>query len=253
MNRVIGSWLTSVGGANFGPLSVSSPVQVDIRVNDGVIMHCANAARVSEDRLVSCVAPAGLPVGVVTLVVSTGGQSGEAVVRVACEPGSFGSKGEQCSACPVGALCGGGDHDPVPDAGFYRVSRTEFEVCDPRSACVALDQRQSPLMSNCALGYTGDSCLSCVPGFTRDDGACVPCPEGAWVYIVIIVALLLSLGGLAFWLQRHGMNIRGLAIAVDFLQFVSLLGSFRLKWPPVLRVTFSLLSVSMLSPRFVSH
>jgi hypothetical protein len=82
-------------------------------------------------------------------------------IRALCPEGMFGSDGERCIACPEGAVCGGGDAELVAARGYYRTSRTVFEACAPRAACLG------GVNSTCHRDYEGVRCAACRSGAYR--------------------------------------------------------------------------------------
>ena len=218
-------------GSGFGPLG--TPVAVTV----GAGTVCG-AAVVVDDSRVACFA-AGFQVvvfaGVVTVTV--GGQHASFALPLMCPAGTFGSDGELCVPCPLHAVCYGGVVEPVPMAGFYRISRTDFGGCSPPGACIALPTpttdnlvvpspvtiwaRVSPMgggnksapANNCAEpAYTGVGCTQCGAGFYRLNAPCVPCPKNpAGVFVLYGVLVCTAMVALQ-WAYRHRAQLKGLTV-----------------------------------------
>lgn len=76
-----------------------------------------------------------------------------------CRPGYYstsGKTGVPCTACPNGAKCSGGTVKPEARPGFAPVDGGSFVACTPPQACAG--------GGDCADGYTGDRCESCMAG-----------------------------------------------------------------------------------------
>jgi hypothetical protein len=88
------------------------------------------------DSLLTCTPLTDLPIGSHDLVVTVHNQRSQPVgVAALCPEGSFGLAGQQCVACPDGALCAGRGADPVARQGFYPLTRATFVECVPSAAC----------------------------------------------------------------------------------------------------------------------
>jgi IPT/TIG domain len=192
--------LIHVTGSNFA--GASTIVLIDTAA-------CSNVSVVSDGAL-ACTAPPGL-VRTARLVVTVDGLSGDAPISFACPPGFYGAAGETCMACPVGAACWGGDADPLPLAGYTRLSRASFVGCVPPEACIEVSLatfEATNSFGNCAVGYGLDQCRSCVKGYYRKSVDCVVCPSDSLLFIVLFFVFLLCVGILAGWLNKKQYNLK---------------------------------------------
>ena len=112
--------------------------------------------------------------------------------------------------------------------------------------------------SECAPGYTGDRCASCVPprgsekGFFRNKGLCQPCPSDFQTFIYLAILGLFLFIFAAVYIMRKlrnvkdlGLKLAPLLIWVAFLQTVGLLLDFKIEWPPAVEQV--LLAVSSIN------
>lgn len=139
----------------------------------------------------------------------------------ACEPQGYSwDPGETlapatCNACPVGAVCNGGDH-VVAQAGYWRDSGDSlvFTACRDAGACLGATRvdnmsvaeasggvvfesvtKGAVFVEQCADGYTGTLCYQCTsePLYHRTSfGGCVRCPEASLAIIVVVVVVLIG-------------------------------------------------------------
>lgn len=125
---------------------------------------CAAVSWLSDSELL-CLLDVELRVGSHAVTVAVRDASSErrgAVVRAVCPEDTFGTiDGERCLSCPEGAVCYGGDSDPVARAGFYPASRTQFVQCQPREACLGGKDNA------CRTWYEGERCATCARGAYR--------------------------------------------------------------------------------------
>jgi hypothetical protein len=159
-----------VSGANFGvvlPLVASSH-----RVAIGG-RYCLTVSWLS-DAALTCLFAEELPVGwhnVTVWVRDDVSRNSSVSVRAECPLSFYGADGELCAPCPEGSECDGGMSDPAAIRGFYRVSRTEFVLCQPREACLG------GVNSTCHRNYGGDRCADCVMGTYRSVHVLCCCVE----------------------------------------------------------------------------
>ena len=219
--------LLRVLGAQFGPPAAGTgAAAVTVTIEDVV---CQNA-RVLSGGAIECAAPARLVVTDAASVIVTVGQqqSAPTPVRVACRPGYYGAAGERCIICPVGAVCGGFQYDPVPAAGYFRVGRASFVACVPPVACTelvpatvaaALAAGADPATAyfNCAAGATGYLCESCAPQWYRKPGVpeCVAYPKYASLYMALFFLFLVAVAAFMFYIHQKHMNLKGITIGTQ--------------------------------------
>ena len=180
-------------------------------------VECTTADYVNSSA-VSCRAAQFLAIGVASVTVAVDGLvSDTANVVAECAEGFFGRSGDgACMPCPVQAICNGHGAEPLARAGYWRSGRTAFVACIPAEACEAGAPGRND--SACALAYTGVECRKCAHTFYRLGTACVPCPQNAWVLLLLFVAVVVCSGALAAWMHRKMFNIKGLTIGVDMMQ-----------------------------------
>lgn len=161
-----------------------------------------------------------------------------------CKKDFYGLEGEDCQACPQGGACPGDERyaDLLrATAGFWRINATVLpalseeatlfcelsrqlsraaigcpviQPCEPVEACLG--------NNICDIGYTAVRCASCDKGFYRISGKCEKCPDQLWLVYTGLVVLLFVVIGLAYFLNKRGVNLSLLAIGIDYAQ-VSLL------------------------------
>ena len=177
-------------------------------------------------------------------------QNDTSEVRPNCAPiGSGGTAPAalclKCRTCPTGAFCAGGFVPPEARTGFFPVSATRFQQCQPPEACVGG-------ADVCAEAYTGRLCGFCAPNHYRLDQLCVKCPSLAWLYLAGGVVVVLIILYVAYWLNKHRVNLAALSIGVDFLQTVAIFAAFDLKWPVQLGQFFDTVSASNMNVQLVA-
>ena len=200
-------------------------------------VDCGAVQWVSDGVLV-CTVIGDVAVGPYTVTVSINGQGprtgAAAAVTVAavCPPAMYGGAGEACRPCPLGARCDGAASDPVALPGYYPLSREAFDECAPAVACtggVSAAQVQSGVATTgaldgngtltvvvtpCARNYMGVRCAVCAPGAYRLKGACVGCPNTAWLLFLLFFVAIVVLVGIAVYLSQKRINLAGLSIGV---------------------------------------
>ncbi len=91
--------------------------------------------------------------------------------------------------------------DPIPNLGFYALSRTSFVQCQPPEACVgALD-------APCSTMYTGPRCADCALGAYRTQGRCARCPDTAWLLIMVSAVALCTLVAISVYLTKKKVGL----------------------------------------------
>lgn len=159
---------------------------------------------------------------------------------VACKANFYGSIGQSCLPCPVGATCDGYNAslsplaarfvDPVPMVGFYNLNGTMASSCPPavviagRSSCiVACVPTSACLGSNlCAVGYESKPpyyrCASCAVGYYQLGATCAQCPQSPLALIVGIALAFIGVAIIGYYLNKKGVNIGYISIGVDWAQ-----------------------------------
>ena len=100
---------------------------------------CGSPVQIFNSSAVGCATARVWRVGGAPVSVSVGGQrSNDGLLLLAlCARGYYGLPTDAaCAPCPEHALCLGGAMDPVPLAGFFRVSRAVMGACTPPEACL---------------------------------------------------------------------------------------------------------------------
>lgn len=102
-----------------------------------------------------------------------------------------------------------------------------------------------PLVPSAPLrcSYTDVRCSKCDKGFYRISGKCEKCPDQLWLVYTGLVVLLFVVIGLAYFLNKRGVNLSLMAIGIDYAQVVSLFARARIRWPEELLKLFRFLSI----------
>ena len=169
-----------------------------------------------------------------------------------CKINWYGQTGEYCVPCPQGAICLGGKAEPYSKPAWWGALRpTPDDRCHEyrqhRDLCwqfIACEPHESCLGNNtCAEPYTGDRCSECVKGkFYRVNGFCVPCPDNAWILIIIFVTALIIIAYLAYLCYKYRVSLAFLALGVDYFQVLAMFAQSRVAWPEGLLAFYRLLS-----------
>ncbi|KAA0147513.1 hypothetical protein FNF31_07574 [Cafeteria roenbergensis] len=187
---------------------------------------------------------------------------------------AFGA-GDECAACPRGAMCPGG-FAALPLPGYWTddasSSRAIVHCSTPsESRCQGWSQTKAAAL--CGEGFTGHACGTCSVGFRPDavDG-CVACPEGSPLELLLLPVavyggmavglVLLTVGGLRLLAIMTGATPTRVARsaaqfalwAVLLLQTISQVG--RASQPglaPELARLYGWLSVFELNPGLAVH
>lgn len=253
----------TVAGAQFGaPGGGRGSGGLTVTVHD---RECIAPVVTVPHGTITCRMPPGLPVGFTGAVtVRVGGQAGSWPSAVAaCPPRWYGRDGEYCAACPRGADCAGGAHDPVPTAGWARVSRAVYASCVPAGACVALAAAavearlargagEAEAYFNCAAGYADEACGACAERWYRRGLDCVPCPSYAAGLIGTFVVFLALCGAAVWYLQKRLIVLKGLTIGVDLFQTLSLFQVMRYPFPPAAETALRVCQLSTISVELVA-
>ena len=133
--------------------------------------------------------------------------------------------------------------------GMYRLECTLDVRYTPKS------ESKTPLCrsSECAPGYTGDRCASCVSvrssRFYRSNGLCAPCPKDTTMFLYILIGSSIFAFAFGVFVVRRlskvkdlGLKLAPLLIWVAFLQTVGLLLDLDIEWPDAVRAVLELVS-----------
>jgi len=185
----------------------------------------------------------------------------EEMIIFKCTKGYSGMLGEYCVDCETeptfrGSFCPGGelDWDKVVSAkGWWRTNVTQDKEsqCHPlrvhRAACPIFqpcEPVESCLGSNkCAEGYTAARCAECIQGkYYRVNGECIKCPDSPWaLFIMFVLVALAALGG-AFIMHKKNISLALISIGLDYFQIVAMFARTRIRWPPLIKQLFLLMS-----------
>eukprot|EP00698_Gefionella_okellyi_P025823 TRINITY_DN9606_c0_g1_i1.p1 TRINITY_DN9606_c0_g1~~TRINITY_DN9606_c0_g1_i1.p1 ORF type:complete len:5899 (-),score=1194.87 TRINITY_DN9606_c0_g1_i1:131-16627(-) len=162
-------------------------------------------------------------------------------------PNGTGIEATNCTACPTGAKCNGGQFFDL-EPGWWTQANLSYDfdsnlpiLCPNTQACQGLSN-----YGNCSLGYTGVLCALCLDGWHGLGDTCLPCPVDLGIskfiiaiavigcIAVVCILLLLPTG-------RHVSLVKAV-ILVNLIQFIGLLGDVRSKWPPQISSLFNSLS-----------
>jgi len=170
-----------------------------------------------------------------------------------CEPGKYSldPTSTACSTCPDAAICYG-NYTMVPRTGYWRarINTDVFYTCLYTAACTGspAPPENLSLTGNCAAGYTGNLCQSCLKGYSRTNKyECGRCPEQTinivrLVFIGLAVAILV--GVMVSTTIKSAQKTKSLSsiyikILMNYLQIVILAASFNLQWPEQVLQLFS--------------
>eukprot|EP00300_Choanocystis_sp_HF-7_P019098 c20231_g1_i1.p1 GENE.c20231_g1_i1~~c20231_g1_i1.p1 ORF type:complete len:880 (+),score=119.92 c20231_g1_i1:305-2641(+) len=143
----------------------------------------------------------------------------------------------QCSLCPIGAVCAGGNAEPVAAPGYYPESGA-FIACPYAKACLGAGR--------CARGYVGRLCGACAAGWYSLNGRCYVCnrAQTALIALVIVLAALVVCCLLVrFNLGDHRHRFVAAMIALQALQITAMFGRLELDWGPIAKAYFNALGV----------
>jgi hypothetical protein len=147
--------------------------------------------------------------------------------------------GNTCEPCPAFAVCLGADQ-VLPMPGYWRSGPHSVQMhrCPlGTAACAGSDK--------CVVGYQGHLCGQCTPGWGTTlplkCGKCMAPPQQLGVYLATACVLVMFVAGTVHftWVD----NVEGsshvrvsdvLKVMVHYLQFLVLLGSLSVPWPPAL-------------------
>lgn len=172
----------------------------------------------------------------------------DSIAMCSCMSGYYnetGLTGVPCSACPAGASCPGGVAPPQALPGYWTNSSSpntlaDVFACSPPQSCL-----NDPITGQtCATGWGGNICSLC--GYANKEsgtqkyflvfGSCVVCNSKAAAFFAFVAVLIL-------WILINlfiGMNWESVALAVDWLQMMSLVGNINANWPMSLQFFFNL-------------
>ena len=108
------------------------------------------------------------------------------------------------------------------------------------------------LPSECAYGYTGSTCETCLSGFYRLESACKQCPVYAFAYIIAFFGSLAVILGVIVYCRKKHVNMTALSVGVDFMQIVSIFSSFGFAWPSALHSVFTAASAAALNDQLLA-
>ena len=216
-------------------------------------------------------------------IVTTGCQAGEVSKGGWCDrcPGNmyaFEQAAKECSVCPEGAVCPGGNVI-VPQPGFWHSYHysTQIHKCPNPAACnstktqeeqLALVSKQtqasdaadtllvntSALMSwQCAAGYQGNGCGKCSATYGLTSpfrcSLCRSKQSTIALYAAAYVCLVLLVTGMAYstWSDNRSGSVELrvsdiLKVLVLFGWYLVILASVRIDWPKSLSAIFTAIS-----------
>eukprot|EP01049_Picozoa_sp_SAG25_P003555 SAG25_NODE_206_length_11883_cov_5.639511_2_plen_389_part_00 len=102
---------------------------------------------------------------------------------------------------------------------------------------------------SCSAGYEDFRCAACSEGYYRASGACLECPPGwpLWLLVALAFGACLLFGLLVDWLFSRiahlSERVAPMLILLTFLQTVALLLDVPLSWPQVLVDFINMLSI----------
>jgi len=182
----------------------------------------------------------------------------EEIFIAECKNGFWGLTGEKCLVCPRGAKCPGSEAAIdllTSKPGFWRSETANpselcpaehrnvqfrpicpvFSPCEPPGSCLGNNV--------CAEGYEGARCAQCIKGkYYRVNGECIKCPDSPMAVIIIFILLAMSALGVSWALTKYNITIALISIGIDYAQVVSIFSRTRIRWPPIVKQLFLILS-----------
>jgi hypothetical protein len=162
-----------------------------------------------------------------------------------CISGYYGSPpGKPCLPCPTspGAICPGPTERPIVTKGYFRISDAIVAPCSPEDSCL---ETGVPIMTPCAVGYSGSRCGVCDSNFYRSNLVCKECPSKLQQYLVISAFAFVLLVLLYKFATSSALISKEFRISLQALQFMALFSTISSNWPPQLLTLFSILSFSV--------
>jgi hypothetical protein len=161
-----------------------------------------------------------------------------------------------CSVCPEGALCPGGNV-VLPQLGFWHSQEysTQFHKCPYEAACSNLENAShaSDMNEQCAEGYQGNACGKCSAGYGLGSPfhcrRCMSKQSTIALYALGYVCLLLLVTFMAHttWDDNRSAHVDlrmsdVLKVIVLFGWYLIILASVRIEWPKSLSAIFAAVS-----------
>ena len=147
----------------------------------------------------------------------------DAMISFACPFNTFGSTGEKCEDCPIGAFCAGGVSEPAALAGYWKTGRSTFVQCLPSSACTG--------NNTCAEGYRGEMCAQCAERNYRVDLSCHRCTDRSKLKLAMFVLSVLFLVSVVMTLSEFEIKLVTVNMIMDFVQVMAVCSAYYLDWP----------------------
>ncbi|TNV88070.1 hypothetical protein FGO68_gene15732 [Halteria grandinella] len=171
-----------------------------------------------------------------------------------CAPGSYLLKAPKqttsCQACQSEkSICEGGAQ-VYPLSGFWRSSpeSDNIMVCLNPDACLGGEFPILNLTGQCAQGYKGILCASCVTGYTLNQQSkeCKKCPTivvnslilAAFALLAVVIIIVLVWSNLKGSGEEKNSLPVYFRILVNHLQVVTLVASFDFNWPDEFQAFF---------------
>ena len=128
------------------------------------------------------------------------------------------------------------------------------QPCREYGVCAAVEPSGASMRvrTECLSNTTGPLCASCVAGFGKAAGKCVPCPAGgaqvaimlAFALMCVALCLLMTKKSLQSELDLDTATVSVLRIGLNFLMMTGFLAALRLDWGSVLRSLFNIAKAS---------
>ena len=213
-----------VTGVNFGEKPSSSATGAHV-VHVGTTATCSRVVWLSDNTL-TCTIVGTFPAGRYPVTVQLGDDvsppTPASTLTALCPVDMYGRSddSEACKACPVGALCSGGDADPVSQVGYYPLARASFVECSPPEACVGgvngsvVTSVSASSTVSCSDNYAGPRCAQCAQGSYRLSGTCHKCPNTAWLLFLLFSLAIVAAVAVAVYLSKKKINFAVLSIGV---------------------------------------
>ncbi|KAJ6249598.1 g protein-coupled receptor-related [Anaeramoeba flamelloides] len=155
-----------------------------------------------------------------------------------CSIGYYGVPGGPCLSCPEGGVCNTTNLKyPDAKAGYWHsgAEPNTFLKCAVEAACPGGKTNTC----NETLGYIGEICSECTPGFYKFESQCLSCPDNQGFRIFLIFIILYIFVFLMFILAKRAKAYFGsFTIAFSFLQILAVMNDLNVEWPANIRSAF---------------
>lgn len=187
-----------------------------------------------------------------------------------------------CKPCPEGGVCEPGELPRAAVGFWYSAGAFDlFYPCQPFEACrggtlSSSTGEEGTVMQDCllalsgvrnatppacsapssqklcSLGFSGPRCATCQDGWFRYTSSCRQCATSVGPLVGLFALGVLCVGAAAFLVQKSGINLAAITIALEFFQVLGRFGRMDLAWSSAPQQTMETASVSDLDPEFIA-